>query len=133
MTNYLVSSYQKVYVSMSADLSVEAGVKPESKLHPHVVIAPLTLGGAEAVALEETAQAQTIALLCVGIARFGGDWSLYPSPINSVWPPLDDLDGRKAIVRSMLTSDVTRIGEEIGKGLTLTEDESLSQASGQID
>ena len=133
MTNYLVTSLRKVYVSMDAARSEEAGVLPETKLHPHVVISPLTLGGAEAVSLEDTAQKQTVTLLCVGIARLGGDWSLYPVPVNSIWPEFEDLDGRKAIIRSLLTTDVTRIGEQIGEDMSLSKDESLSEEGGQAD
>jgi hypothetical protein len=133
MTNYLVTSLRKVFVSMDAARSEESGVLPETKLHPHVVISPLTLGGAEAVSLEDTAQKQTVTLLCVGIARFGGDWSLYPAAVNSVWPDFEDLDGRKAIIRSLLTTDVTRIGEEIGRDMALTADERRSDTGGQAN
>ena len=127
MTNYLVVSSRRVFVSMAAEEAEEAGVAPESKMHPHVMIRPLSLGAAEAISAEETPQRQTITMLCFGISKLGGDWDLYPSTINAIWPPLADEDGleaRQAAVRSLLPQDVARIGAEIGRWLQLPEGEA---------
>ena len=126
MTNYLVVSSRRVFVSMAAEEAEEAGVAPESKMHPHVMIRPLSLGAAEAISAEETPQRQTITMLCFGIAKLGGDWDLYPTPIKTDWPALDDedgLEGRQAVVRALLPQDVARIGGEIGKWLKIEEAE----------
>ena len=126
MTNYLVVSSRRVFVSMAAEEAEEAGVAPESKMHPHVMIRPLSLGAAEAISAEETPQRQTITMFCFGIAKLGGDWDLYPTTIKTDWPALDDedgLEGRQAVVRALLPQDVARIGGEIGKWLKIEEAE----------
>ena len=126
MTNYLVVSSRRVFVSMAAEEAEEAGVAPESKMHPHVMIRPLSLGAAEAISAEETPQRQTITMLCFGISKLGGDWDLYPTTIKADWPALDDedgLEGRQAVVRALLPQDVARIGGEIGKWLKIEEAE----------
>tara|TARA_R100000655_G_scaffold6827_5_gene19180 strand:- start:2421 stop:2810 length:390 start_codon:yes stop_codon:yes gene_type:complete len=126
MTNYLVVSSRRVFVSMAAEEAEEAGVAPESKMHPHVMIRPLSLGAAEAISAEETPQRQTITMLCFGISKLGGDWDLYPTTIKTDWPALDDedgLEGRQAVVRALLPQDVARIGGEIGKWLKIEEAE----------
>ena len=111
---------------MAAEEAEEAGVAPESKMHPHVMIRPLSLGAAEAISAEETPQRQTITMLCFGISKLAGDWDLYPTPIKADWPALDDedgLEGRQAVVRALLPQDVARIGGEIGKWLKIEEAE----------
>ena len=125
MTNYLVASHRKIYASMDGARAEEAGVSPETKHHPHVVIGPLSFGGADAVQACEGSSAQTLALLIHGIVGIGGDWSLYPLTIKADWPEIataEDLETRKALVRRLLMSDIKRIGEALGQGMTLGDD-----------
>jgi len=111
---------------MDALRSEEAGVVPESKHHPHVVIGPLSFGGAQAVHGQEESAEQTITLLAYGVVRIEGDWSLYPLPVTPRWPEIQsdgDLEARRSLIRSLMMIDIQRIGEELSKDLTLGDEE----------
>jgi len=110
---------------MDGARSEEAGVVPESKHHPHVVIGPLSFGGAQAVHGQTDSAEQTITLLAYGIVRLDGDWSLYPLPVVPRWPEIkstEDLDARRILIRSLMMVDIQRIGEELGEDLTLGDE-----------
>ena len=124
--SYLVKSQYRIYVSMDAARAEEAGVTPETKHHPHVVIGPLSFGGAQAVQEETTSSGQTLSLLVHGIQKLGGDWSLYPLPVSGEWPYLvtvEDLEKRQAFVKGLTMQDIKRIGESLGSDLSLGDEE----------
>lgn len=123
--SYLVKSQYRIYVSMDAARAEESGVGTETKHHPHVVIGPLSFGGAQAVQEEDTSTGQTLALLVHGIVSLGGDWSLYPLRVSGVWPELqtvEDIEARRAFVKSLTMTDIKRIGEALGSDLTLGDE-----------
>ena len=123
--SYLVKSQYRIYVSMDAARAEESGVNPETKHHPHVVIGPLSFGGAQAVQEETTSTGQTLALLVHGIVSLGGDWSLYPLRVSGQWPELqtvEDIEARRGFVKSLTMSDIKRIGEALGSDLTLGDE-----------
>jgi len=123
--SYLVKSHRRIYVSMDSRRAAEAGVKPESKHHPHVVIGPLSFGGAQAVQEETTSTGQTMALLVWGILSLGGDWSLYPLEVKGHWPSIDGLDqitARQETIKALTMTDIKRIGESLGSEMALGDE-----------
>jgi len=126
MSKYLIASHKRIYLSMDGARSEEAGVKPETKHHPHVVIGPLSFGGAQAVQARESGTAQTLALLVHGIVSLGGDWTLYPLEVAGQWPKIespDDIETREAFIKALTMQDIKRVGEALGQDLTLGDEE----------
>ena len=126
MTNYLVASHRKIYASMDGARAEEAGVSPETKHHPHVVIGPLTFGGADAIHAAEGSSDMTLSLIVYGVVSIGGDWTLYPLQIKPEWPPIqtpEDIETRRDFIRSLLMADVKRICGVLNEDLTLGDEE----------
>ena len=124
--SYLVNAQRRIYVSMDSAAAEAAGVSQESKHHPHVVIGPLSFGGAQAVQEETSNTGQTVALLVHGIVAVGGDWSLYPLPVDGKWPALatkDDYDTRRKTINGLTMADIQRIGQHLSQDLTLGDEE----------
>ncbi len=125
MSQYLIKSHRRIYVSMDGARAEEAGVSPETKHHPHVTVGPLSFGGAQAVQDETNSTGQTLALLVHGIVSIGGDWSLYPLEVSARWPKIetkDDVEARRALVNGLTMADIKRIGETLGQDLTLGDE-----------
>lgn len=125
MSQYLIKSHRRIYVSMDGARAEEAGVSPETKHHPHVTVGPLSFGGAQAVQEETSSTGQTLALLVYGIVSIGGDWSLYPLELDASWPKIqtaDDVEARQAMIKALTMGDIKRIGESLGQDLTLGDE-----------
>jgi hypothetical protein len=125
LSQYLIKSHRRIYVSMDGARAEEAGVSPETKHHPHVTVGPLSFGGAQAVQDETSSTGQTLALLVHGIVSIGGDWSLYPLEVSGSWPKIasaDDLEERRGLINALTMADIKRIGESLGQDLTLGDE-----------
>lgn len=124
MSKYLIQAHEKIYLSMTAEAALEAGIQPESKHHPHVEIGPLSLGGAHACQDDSSSAADKGVLLLVhGIVAVGGDFSVYPLPITAQWPDLtgaDELETRKQFVSGLMWQDANRIAEHLQHSMSLT-------------